>query len=422
MAQVFISYSSADRERVGRLAQALEAQGLSVWWDHALMPGDDYREKIEGALAKADAVIVCWSAAAAASQWVQSEADDARQRGRLIPARLDGAVIPKPFDRLHTEDLSAWGGLADDPRILKLAEAARAMAEGRVARPVPWRRRVLTAGGVLGALGLAAAGVANFAGIVSLFDPPAATQESVERALDERLSDEAIARIVAETLAQEREAAAAQGQSLAPEAEDAIARAVESILRSGDARKAAAREALGEGRVQDAADGIAAVAEAQTGAVDEAAGAAAESWREAAALYRGSDPQRALEAYREAARMDPSDFWTWVHLRRLEQRQAGDAAAALAAAEQAQAAADSERDRSVALNDLGDAQLILGDLAAARTAYEESLELARALSASNPESAAARRDVSVSLERLGDVSAQAGDLAAARTAYEESLE
>ncbi|MEO0983224.1 MAG: hypothetical protein AAFX03_11290, partial [Pseudomonadota bacterium] len=50
------------------------------------------------------------------------------------------------------------------------------------------------------------------------------------------------------------------------------------------------------------------------------------------------------------------------------------------------------------------------------------LELARALSASNPESAAARRDVSVSLERLGDVSRQAGDLAAARSAYEESLE
>ena len=90
MADVFISYSSQDRGRVAELAHALEQSGVSLWWDRRLVPGDGYEGAIEAALNSAKAVVVVWTQAAAASQWVRSEADYARNKGNLIPVRLKG--------------------------------------------------------------------------------------------------------------------------------------------------------------------------------------------------------------------------------------------------------------------------------------------------------------------------------------------
>ena len=50
MSQVFISYSSTDRERAKRVAQAVEAAGYSVWWDRQIAPGEIFDEVIEKAL------------------------------------------------------------------------------------------------------------------------------------------------------------------------------------------------------------------------------------------------------------------------------------------------------------------------------------------------------------------------------------
>ncbi|MES1203734.1 MAG: toll/interleukin-1 receptor domain-containing protein, partial [Pseudomonadota bacterium] len=61
MADVFISYSSEDRERVRPLAEALEQRGLSVWWDRAQAAGDEYAWTIQKALDEARVVVVVWS-------------------------------------------------------------------------------------------------------------------------------------------------------------------------------------------------------------------------------------------------------------------------------------------------------------------------------------------------------------------------
>jgi hypothetical protein len=63
-----------------------------------------------------------------------------------------------------------------------------------------------------------------------------------------------------------------------------------------------------------------------------------------------------------------------------------------------------------------------GDLGAARTAYTESLQIARGLAAADPGNAQAARDVGVSLNDVGRVAMAGGDLGAARTAYTESLQ
>ena len=72
MAEVFLSYASPDREKARALAKFLEERSCSVFWDRTIPPGKTFDEVIEGALREARAVIVLWSAAAVASDWVKA--------------------------------------------------------------------------------------------------------------------------------------------------------------------------------------------------------------------------------------------------------------------------------------------------------------------------------------------------------------
>ena len=56
---------AASRE-VGRLVEALRAEGIGVWWDQDIAPGAAWEATIEQALAAAKLVIVAWSPASVA--------------------------------------------------------------------------------------------------------------------------------------------------------------------------------------------------------------------------------------------------------------------------------------------------------------------------------------------------------------------
>ena len=112
---------------------------------------------------------------------------------------------------------------------------------------------------------------------------------------------------------------------------------------------------------------------------------------------------------------------------------AGDLAAARAAYQasldirQRLAAADPantgwQRDLSISHEQLGNVAVAAGDLAAARAAYQASLDIAVRLAAADPANTGWQRDLSVSHNKLGDVAVAAGDLAAARAAYQASLD
>ena len=47
MSDVFVSYKSEDRRRVQSLVNALEANGLSVWWDTQIGGAAGWREAIK---------------------------------------------------------------------------------------------------------------------------------------------------------------------------------------------------------------------------------------------------------------------------------------------------------------------------------------------------------------------------------------
>ena len=98
------------RRRRGASPRRCGPLGYDVWRDDELPAHRSYAEVIEERLASAKAVVVLWSAEAAKSEWVQSEADRARANRKLVQLRLDGAALPMPFDRIQCADLAGWDG------------------------------------------------------------------------------------------------------------------------------------------------------------------------------------------------------------------------------------------------------------------------------------------------------------------------
>jgi hypothetical protein len=134
-ADVFVSYSSADRDRAKRLAEALESQGCSVWWDRHIAAGQTFDEVIEQALDRAFCVVVLWSAASVKSDWVKTEAADAVSRGMLVPALIDKVKIPLEFRRLQAANLTQWDGSVDDAEFQLFVQAVKAEVQHNQQRP-----------------------------------------------------------------------------------------------------------------------------------------------------------------------------------------------------------------------------------------------------------------------------------------------
>jgi hypothetical protein len=105
MADLFISYASADRERVAALVQRLEQFGFSVWWDRDIAAGQNFHRVIEKALDEAKCAVVVWSRLSVESEWVVNEASSARKRNALVPVLIDAVEAPLEFRHLQTADL-----------------------------------------------------------------------------------------------------------------------------------------------------------------------------------------------------------------------------------------------------------------------------------------------------------------------------
>jgi adenylate cyclase len=126
VADIFVSYSRADKARVAPLVAALEAQGWSVWWDPEITPGDEFDAMIGAELESARAVVVIWSPNSVDSRWVKGEARDAADRGVLVPVRFENARLPIDVRSIHTTELDGWAGNRDSPPFKALCAAVEA--------------------------------------------------------------------------------------------------------------------------------------------------------------------------------------------------------------------------------------------------------------------------------------------------------
>ena len=110
MADVFLSYARPDAAAAHRLARELGEAGWSVWYDRELPAHRAYADVIASELESAAAVLVLWSKASADSQWVRSEANRARELGKVVQSRVDEVRLPMPFDQIQCADLTKWRG------------------------------------------------------------------------------------------------------------------------------------------------------------------------------------------------------------------------------------------------------------------------------------------------------------------------
>lgn len=134
MSNVFVSYSHKDRERVRPIVAQLEAQGLSVWWDRNVVPGQKWEEEINFHLKDCRAVLVVWTKNSVDSDWVQKEADAGLQIDALVSIQLDEhsiAPLPRSFDHIHAADLVFWQGDSINSEFQSVLRALQAL----VSRP-----------------------------------------------------------------------------------------------------------------------------------------------------------------------------------------------------------------------------------------------------------------------------------------------
>ncbi|MBU0656760.1 MAG: SUMF1/EgtB/PvdO family nonheme iron enzyme [Gammaproteobacteria bacterium] len=123
MHDIFLSYSTQDRERLQPLFQALERQGWSVFWDHRTIDiGEHWSKKINRAIRTSKCVVVVWSKASVDSEWVLEEANIGKQRNVLLPIQIDAVDIPVGFTMRQTGDFAHWDGDVNDLQFIRLAE------------------------------------------------------------------------------------------------------------------------------------------------------------------------------------------------------------------------------------------------------------------------------------------------------------
>jgi hypothetical protein len=113
MTDIFFSYSSADRERVRPIRDALVAQGFEVFWDQQVPAGMDWDTWIRQHLTKSKCVMAFWSATSVSSDNVRHEATVAKQQGKLTSVLLEPLTaeqFPLGLYAQQAANLSGWSG------------------------------------------------------------------------------------------------------------------------------------------------------------------------------------------------------------------------------------------------------------------------------------------------------------------------
>jgi tetratricopeptide (TPR) repeat protein len=254
-----------------------------------------------------------------------------------------------------------------------------------------------------------------------------------------------------------------------PEAQQTLAAAITAIAEGAitDPRYAQALVLLREGKPAAAEPLLKAVAQDKARRAEKDAKDAAAAYRNLAAIAAVSDPKRAREYYAEAARLDPSDlrgmyengdyqfkadnldaaeasfnrvidggrnvgpeaFWAKIGLGDVQRRR-GALGLAFAAYSDAQAFANrgvhsrlsgASEQLSVALREIGETKLAMGDSLGAGKAYEESFGITDFLAKAYPQNNNLLRDRAAVLNGLANARVAQGNLSGALEAFDGSL-
>ena len=89
---VYLSYAATERHIAQKLAEELEAAGISTWSDTKIQAGSNWARQIAEALEQADVIVMLISPDWTASRWAQRELEYAlrgtRFAGRVVPVMV----------------------------------------------------------------------------------------------------------------------------------------------------------------------------------------------------------------------------------------------------------------------------------------------------------------------------------------------
>lgn len=130
MADIYITYSIRERYWVSKLVATLESEGFSVWWDHAVIPGHNFRSESQRALTRAKCVLVVWSETAVDDHWVLLDSEQASQQNMLVSVIAENCSVPEQYQSLEKTDLESWTlGSKRDAHYINLLETIKGYCE-----------------------------------------------------------------------------------------------------------------------------------------------------------------------------------------------------------------------------------------------------------------------------------------------------
>jgi len=120
MCDIFLSYKSEDKETAQKIAEAIEQNGYSVFWDQNIEIGESWEDFIEEKLAATKCVVVLWSEKSIKSDWVKDEADEGKKKSILVQVLIDNVIPPMGFRRKQAANLVGWDGTSFYPEFVTL--------------------------------------------------------------------------------------------------------------------------------------------------------------------------------------------------------------------------------------------------------------------------------------------------------------
>ncbi|MBN1201919.1 MAG: SUMF1/EgtB/PvdO family nonheme iron enzyme [Anaerolineae bacterium] len=106
--RLFISYAHVDRPLVAQLVSILRAGGCDPWFDHRLLPGQDWQAELLRAIRACDGFVYALTPESVASEWCRWEFAEAVKLGKpVVPVLLQaGTQLPDALIRLQYADFS----------------------------------------------------------------------------------------------------------------------------------------------------------------------------------------------------------------------------------------------------------------------------------------------------------------------------
>lgn len=127
MADVFLSYARVDLAKAERVKGALEAAGLSVFFDvEGLDGGDVFPDVLDREVKTAGAVVSLWSPHSLSRPWVKQECSIGLKRKCLVPVAIEplGELdVPVAFEGLQVIDFTGFHGRTDTAEWRQLMRA-----------------------------------------------------------------------------------------------------------------------------------------------------------------------------------------------------------------------------------------------------------------------------------------------------------